>query len=234
MAFRPRHRDQIAMNAIRVALLVAASVLLASCANKPAAPDWELNAHAALAIATQAYLAGHSKLADVEYTRARQEVAGTGRAALVARVELARCAAHAASMDFEPCTAYAALAPDAGAPERAYAQFLSGQWSGMSAALLPTQYQGLIAATDTETALTQLEDPLSRLIAAAALLRAGHLTPQGMALAVDTASAQGWRRPLLAWLGLQAQRAKSAGDEARHAQIQRRIALILGTETKLP
>jgi hypothetical protein len=43
---------------------------------------------------------------------------------------------------------------------------------------------------------------------------------------VDTASAQGWRRPLLAWLGLQQQRAQQAGDAEAVARLARRIALV--------
>jgi len=46
--------------------------------------------------------------------------------------------------------------------------------------------------------------------------------------AIDTASDQGWRRPLLAWLGVQAQRAEAAGDAQEEQRIRRRIALASG------
>ena len=39
---------------------------------------------------------------------------------------------------------------------------------------------------------------------------------------------QGWRRPLLAWLGIAVQRARAAGDSAEVARIERRIALAGG------
>jgi hypothetical protein len=68
-------------------------------------------------------------------------------------------------------------------------------------------------------------DPLSRLVAAGALLKAGRITPADIGTAVDTASSQGWRRPLLAWLGVQEQRARAAGDTAAVERIRRRIAL---------
>jgi hypothetical protein len=45
---------------------------------------------------------------------------------------------------------------------------------------------------------------------------------------VDTASEQGWRRPLLAWLGVQEKRASDAGDSETAARIRRRIDLISG------
>ena len=47
-----------------------------------------------------------------------------------------------------------------------------------------------------------------------------------MALASDTASSQGWRRPLLAWLLLQERAAQQAQDSATAAALRRRIALL--------
>ena len=56
------------------------------------------------------------------------------------------------------------------------------------------------------------------------------------ALAVDTASAQGWRRPLLAWLRLQQLRAERAGDATEALRLGRRIELVLsaGSPTAEP
>jgi hypothetical protein len=50
-------------------------------------------------------------------------------------------------------------------------------------------------------------------------------SPQLVALAVDTASQQGWRRPLLAWLGVQEQLAEARGDATEAARVRRRIAI---------
>lgn len=55
---------------------------------------------------------------------------------------------------------------------------------------------------------------------------AGRLSPAGVATAVDTASAQGFRRPLLAYLTVQAKLAEKAGDSASLATIRRRIELV--------
>jgi len=73
-----------------------------------------------------------------------------------------------------------------------------------------------------------IEDPLSRLVAAGVLFKAGRASPEVIALAVDTASAQGWRRPLMAWLGVQLQRAEQAGATDEAARIRRRLALVQG------
>jgi hypothetical protein len=77
-------------------------------------------------------------------------------------------------------------------------------------------------------ALKAMDEPLSRLVAAGVLFKAGRASPEVIALATDTASAQGWRRPLMAWLGVQLQRAEQAGAADEAARIRRRLAVVQG------
>lgn len=184
-----------------IALLAAA--FFAGCAGGPPPPDWQLNARGALAQFERHYLAGDTQLAEKEYAYARAEIARTGRGDLMARAELVRCAARTASLEFDDCPGFQALRTDAGAEELAYAEYIAGR--------------GAHAAT---------EEPLSRLVAAGVHLRTAKITPEGIANAVEIASSQGWRRPLLAWLGVQAKRAEEAGDQVAVAHIRRRIARI--------
>lgn len=213
--------------ATRRALLAAAALALAACAGGPVPPDWQANAHGSLEDFTAAYLAGNQRVADFEFTRGRAELARTGRADLVARAELSRCAAQVASLEFDDCPGFAALAAEATAAERAYGAFLAGQAS--DPALLPAHYRGVLAGRPEAAALSAIAAPLPRLIAAGVLLRTGRLPPAGIDLAIDTASAQGWRRPLLAWLGVQAQRAEAAGDTEAATRIRRRMELVDGS-----
>jgi hypothetical protein len=201
-------------------LLIAA--VLAGCASKPLPPDWQANAKGALDASVDDYLKGHTAASNAEFREARAETAATGRPDHVAQVELVRCAAQAASLVFDDCPGYAALAPDATPAQRAYAAYLAGQWDGLDRALLPEQHRAIV----TGGSLENIADPLSRLVAAGALFKAGRIAPTGIALAVDTASNQGWRRPLLTWLGVQAQRAEAAGDTVALAAIERRRHLL--------
>ncbi len=127
------------------AYALAAVLLLAACAGAPAPPDWQANAQLALRNFTAAYYAGNTRLADQEFARARAEIASTGRPDLLARAELMRCAARVASLAFDDCPGFEALAADALAPERAYAAFLAGRWQGLDPALLPAQHRALLA-----------------------------------------------------------------------------------------
>ncbi|WP_020652262.1 hypothetical protein [Massilia niastensis] len=208
---------------MRIPSLIVAA-LLAGCASKPPAPDWQGNARSALEGFTDDYLKGNTPAAQAQFREARRETAATGRADLVAQVELVRCAAQAASLVFEECPGYAVLAADATPAQRAYADYLAGRWQGLDASLLPEQHRPVLAGGQ----LAGVADPLARMVAAGALFKAGRMTPEGIALAVDTASEQGWRRPLLTWLGVQAQRAEAAGDAGAAQQIRRRIALASG------
>jgi hypothetical protein len=202
------------------AMSMVLALALAGCASKPQPPAWQPNAKSALDGFTDAWLHGDTAAADAEFARARRETASTGRFENVAQVELVRCAARAASLVYD-CPGYAALALDATPAQQAYAAYLAGQWQGLNAGLLPEQHRGVLTAGT----LAGVQDPLARLVAAGALMKAGRITPADIAQAVDTASNQGWRRPLLAWLGVQEQRAQAAGDAAAVQQIRRRIAL---------
>ena len=168
-------------------------------------PDWEASSHGALNAFQSYYLKGDTRAASLEFDRAVAELRSTGRGDLLARAELLRCAVRAASLEFDNCPAFEKLRADAGAEELAYSDFLSGK---------------------RERAAT--EDPLSRLVSHGVRFNSGKATPESISAAIDIASMQGWRRPLLAWLGVEEKRAEASGDRETLERIRRRIALVLG------
>jgi hypothetical protein len=88
-----------------------------------------------------------------------------------------------------------------------------------------------VAGGEASTATVQgIDDPLSRLIAVAVLFQAGKASPATLALAADTASAQGWRRPLLAWLEVLALRAERSGAVDEAQRLRRQILLVQGAK----
>ena len=194
MAFPARLRNPLAL-----------ICLVAGCAGGPPAPDWQSNAAQAMGAFQRLYFAGNTAGAEAEFRNARSELARTGRADLLARVELLRCAIRAASLEFDDCPGFEKLRYGAGAEEIAYADYLAGKGARRAA-----------------------DEPLSRLVNAAVQLKTGGITPGVLEGAVQTASAQGWRRPLLAWLGVQEKRAAEAGDGEAAARIRRRMELVSG------
>ena len=201
MAVRARYDDQAA---VRI-LILSLAIGITGCAGGPTPPAWQANAKGSLDAFQQAYLRGETRVAEAEFGRARAELQSTGRADLVARAELVRCAARAASLEFDDCPGFEKLRADAGAEELAYADFLSGKMER-----------------------TGTDDPFSRLVLHGVKFKSGKAGPENISAAVDISSAQGWRRPLLAWLGVQEKRAEAAGDAAALERIRRRIALVSG------
>lgn len=184
---------------------LASAALVAGCAGGPTPPDWQLDARAALQGFEKHYLEGNTKVAEAEFARAKDEIRRTGRGDLLARAELIRCAARTASLEIDNCPGFEALRREAGAEELAYADYLAGM--------------GKHPVT---------EDALSRLVAAGVAFRTTTVTPAQIAAAIDLASAQGWRRPLLAWLEVEARRAEASGDREAAERLRRRIAIVSG------
>lgn len=219
------------INLIARGVAFAAVLAMIGCANRPVPPEWQSSALGSVKGFTAAYLEGNSKVAEFEFGRARADIAATGRLDLIARAELVRCAVRVASLEFDNCAGVQTLDADTAAPERAYASYLRAGRATLDpaqAALLPEQHRPIISVKDDAArvaALSAMTDPLARLIAAGVLFQTGDMSPAGVAVAVNTASDQGWRRPLLAWLGVQLK--LMDGDAEGKARIQRRIDLVL-------
>jgi hypothetical protein len=199
------------------------ATLLTACAISPPAPDWQATAHAALERALAAYLAGDARAHAQEAALARREIARTGRPDVLARAELMLCAARVASLVFGPCDGFEGVRADAAPAERAYADYLSGRpLAPADAERLPAAQRRALARPD---AVPAIDDPLARLIAAGVRFQTGNASPALIAAASETASAQGWRRPLLAWLGVQAALAEKAGRSDEAQRLRRRMEM---------
>ncbi|NML42998.1 hypothetical protein HHL11_04490 [Ramlibacter sp. G-1-2-2] len=210
------------MKPLALLMLVLA---LAACGSKPRQPDWLMNADGEQDRFERAFLKGDDKVAASEFTRLRQDVASTGQPGLAARAELTRCAVRVASLDFQPCAGFEPLRADAPDAERAYADFLAGVVTPEQVKLLPEAYRGVAGGAGGGAAVKGIKEPLSRLVAAGVLLRTGKADPEVLQVASDTASEQGWRRAVLAWLGAQAMRAEQAGATEEAARLRRRMEI---------
>jgi hypothetical protein len=213
----------------------AVAAMFTACASGPPPPDWQANAKSALDQATAAYLVGDSAGEARAFERAREQIARTGRPELMARAELMRCAVHVASLVFEPCAGFEPWRGDAALPERAYADHLAARaLAREDIERLPPAQRAVASALAGPAAATadvqSIDDPLARLIAVAVLFQAGKASPATITLAAETASAQGWRRPLLAWLEVLALRAEKSGAADEAQRLRRRMQLVQGAQ----
>ena len=209
--------------------LALTAVALAACSSNPKPADWQLEAKSSLERGVSAYLEGNSRIEAAEMARARSEISSTGRIDLMARAELLSCASRVASLVLEPCAGFEKLRQDAPPAERAYADYLAGKLAPQDIGLLPKSQQISAQAqlSGAQTAIDSIADPFAKLIAAGVAFQAGKASPAAVQTAVDAASSQGWRRPLLAWLGVQLALAEKSGNAEEAARLQRRISLTL-------
>lgn len=221
--------------------LVVIPLFITGCARSgPPTPGFLLQAQSSLSQATEAYLAGDSRRATIELSRARSLSQRSGQAPLLARIELAQCAAQVASLYWQPCVAFAPLARDSGIEEQAYHRYLLGSLTPADLRLLPAVHQPVARAllekpADASKVIAQInavEQPLSRLVAFSVLLRSGWPVESLWPSAVKTAERQGWRRPLLAWLELGITNSRSQGNEDMAQQLARQRDRILGTKSQ--
>jgi hypothetical protein len=215
---------------MRTLLLITIALLLSACGGRPPVPDWKLDSASLIERYKKAELKGENTLAERYFEQALGAAGSTGRLEETARLHLVRCATRQASLAFEPCTPYLELARlGSSAEDEAYHRFLSGQWEGLDSGKLPEQYRALAANRDAAKSLSLLQnisDPLSRLIAISVAVARKQADEPMLSLAADTASEQGWRKPLLVYLKVLENRAGLKQDKAALEQLRARIRLV--------
>ena len=224
--------SSVFLNPMKYAVPLAGALLLGACASGPRSPDWQAEAKNSMERSVAAYMEGNTRVEAAELARARSHLSRTGRADLLATAELLHCATRVASLIFESCAGYEPLGVDASEAQRAYADYLQGKLPAQNIALLPLAQRA--AAGGDASSLKAIADPLSQLVAAGVLLQTGRASPAVIVQAIDTASSQGWRRPLLAWLGVQLRRAQEGGNVQEADRLRRRIAIAQGDGLGLP
>ncbi len=209
------------------ALLIA--LLLSACGGNPPAPDWKKDSISLIGKYTKAELKGENKLAERYFEQALDAAGSAGKLEETARLHLIRCATRRASLSFELCAGYAELAKlSPNAYDETYHRFITGQWEKVDSSRLPAQYRDFFSNQDAarHAALAKITDPLSRLIAISVATQHKQADDATLTLAADTASEQGWRKPLLVYLKLLENRASLTGDNTRTQALRTRIKLV--------
>jgi hypothetical protein len=211
-------------------LIGLSMLLLQACGGGPKVPDWKKDSVNLIEKYKKAELKGEVRRAERYFEQALGAAGSAAKLGDTARLHLIRCATRQASLDFEPCTGYLDHAKFGVNPEdEAYYRFLTNQWDKLDGSKLPAQYRDIHKNTDPAKLLAVLQaisDPLSRLIAASLVITRRQADDATLNLAAETASEQGWRKPLLVYLKLLESRATLKDDKNWREQIRARIKLV--------
>jgi len=211
--------------------LMCLLLLLAGCGPKPT--PWLAAGHQRLENYKVDFLTGRGALAtDLHFKKAVEEVKKSGDLDLLGKVWLTRMALHVAVLEEPEEGDYPRIeAAQSDPANRNFYLFLRGD-PAVDGALLPTPYRPFLAAlrggSAAETAVTvaKIDDPLSRLIAAGIAVRSHTESETLLTMAADTASRNGWKRALLAWLKRLGGFYEASGEAAKAAAVRQRIDLI--------
>lgn len=215
---------------MRHALIVLLGLALTACGGGPKTPDWKLDSISLIERYKKAELRGQNTLAESYFHQALAAAGSAGKIEETARLHLTRCATRQASLTFEPCNGYLEYARLGARPEDdAYHRFLSGQWDGLDSGKLPAQYREFASNRDpgrNPDIFRKISDPLSRLVAVSIAIMRKQANEATLKVGEETASEQGWRKPLLVYLKLQEAQAGLRGDQASLEKLRARIRLV--------
>ncbi len=206
-------------------------LLLAGCGPKPI--PWLMDAHQRLENFKTDFLAGRSPMVvDMHFQKAIEEIKKSGDLDLLGKVWLTRMALQVAVLDEPQSGDYLKVdAAQTNPANRNFYLFLKGD-AAADGALLPAHYRPVLAAlsggnaAEAGTAVAKIDDPLSRLIAAGLTVRRFPANESLLLTAVDTASRNGWKRALMAWLKSLGAFYEGSGEAAKAAAVRQRIDLI--------
>ena len=210
--------------------ILAGLLSLTACGSSgPPVPDWKSDSVDFIERYKKHALLGENTLAERYFQQALRATGGAGRVSETGRLWLVHCATRRAILLDDDCSEYVDLAKvETSAEDRAYYQFVTLNWSELDASRLPAQYAGLVKvdAARVNTQITTIEDPLSRLLAASLITLRGQADHATLVLAMETASTQGWRQPLLTYLKLLEKSALERGATNEQQNYAVRIRLI--------
>ncbi|MBU1744625.1 MAG: hypothetical protein KJ649_07000 [Proteobacteria bacterium] len=208
-------------------------LLLAGCGAKPA-PVWIAAGHKQLETFKQDFLTGREPpITEIHFRKAVEEIKKGGDADLLGKAWLTRMALQVAVREeLEEGEYLKTEAVEAVPANRNFYRFLKGDAATVDVSLLPEPYRPFWMAFRSGDAakaavtIAAIEDPLPRLIAAGLAVSHRLENDAILQIAVDTASQNGWKRALFAWLERLQSSHEAAGDAAKASAIQSRIDMM--------
>jgi hypothetical protein len=213
--------------------LLIICLLFLGCASKPL-PDWLNTSYNQLENYKKSYLSGSEKIAALQFKCTINEIRKSGDLEILSRAYLIRMALQATAfenMNEEEYVKIDALQPSL--PNRSFHAFLKGDISHTDVNLLPGQYRGLCKALQQKgngvellREIDNMEDPLSQLIALGIIVRLQQDNEYVLKKAIVVASAQGWEKPLIVYLGRLQSYYEGKKETDKATGIKQRIKLI--------
>ena len=209
-------------------------LLIGGCGSRPT-PAWIVSGNQQLEMFKTHFLTGGQPVVtERHFQKAVEEIKKGGDLDLLEKAWLTRMALQGAVLGEMEEGEYGKIAAAHPVPaNRNFFLFLTGDPATVDGALLPAQYRTFLQTlrggdvVKVGNAIAAMEDdPLSQLIAAGLAVRRQMENEAILQTAVSTASRNGWKRALLAWLERLRTFYEGSGEVAKAAAVRQRIDLI--------
>lgn len=215
-------------------LWIAVFLLLVGCGTTKPAASWLSAGNNQLDNYKKHYLSGQDKIAAVEFNDALKEIKKSGDLEILARSYLIRMALQTATLQDLASAEYLKIEAVQPSPaNRAYYAFLQGNSAQVDEKLLPAQYLDFAAAlrrTGTDEsllrAIAQINEPLAQLVAVGILVRLGQDNEAVLQSAIATASAEGWKKALVAYMSRLKAYYEGKQESSKALAIEQRLNII--------
>ncbi len=215
----------------KILCLLVLLLSLSGCG--PKAAPWLSEGYQRLENFKTDFLTGRpAAVTEAQFRKAAEEIKKSGDLDLLGKVWLTRMALQIAVLAEPEEGEFSRV--DAAEPvpaNRNFLRFLRGD-PAAEEALLPERYRGVLPSlrggttSELSVIIEKLDDHLSRLIVAGIAVRGNRESEPLFLLAVETASRNGWKRALLAWLKRLESFYGASGEAAKAASVRRRIEVI--------
>jgi len=182
-------------------------IVLTGCSSSVQAPAWQNKAASQLEEYKINFLTGKETSSEPHFARARKEISSGNDLNLLAIAYLTKYALHTACLESFDSVDFARLYRlEPNPANMAYCHFLKGNFSAVDAGFFPARYAGVLKAALSRDAsagireISLIDDSFSRLVACGVWVRYLPVNEDILLLAISTASAAGWQKPLFAYL----------------------------------
>ncbi len=214
-------------------LLIIFALFICACWSAKPIPVWKDKAYMHLDDYKTSFLAGKEESTEPHFIKARREIAASNDLGLLTIAYLTKYALHTASLENFDTSDFAKLYKlEPNPSDMAYCHLLKGNFTAVDMKVLPYRYAGVLKAalardlTMAAREITAIDDPLSRLIACGVCVKYLPSDETILQTGISTASANGWRRPLWAYLNKLQEHYLETGDQNKSTAVKARLDLL--------
>lgn len=210
----------------KILLLIAISIL-SSCSSQPA-PAWQQDGNTTMTNFINSYMEGNDRFALNYYSKLVESLSLTADPDIMVIAPITKCAMNIALLKESSCPD---IEPFSGTLKKKenlkYLNLVSGAKSD-----LPSKYRDLAKGTSpcstevTNLKIKKLDTPLSKIIGVSLAFHSGCYDEKTIMMAIDSASAEGWKRTALTYLDILLRYYEEKGLDEKAEAARKRIDLI--------